>query len=167
MIPYLFAAGHINYARYGVCYLMTMSKLPPTLLEQFLRGDHVLRHQHGIWNGIWSDMMIETSYMKFGKGPSGIIGKTTKPKTIQKWAKSQLSCSEVLQTLNAIKNKADNTMSTHKEEKEGRMMAEQVDKIKLKNFLETCLHPLDCDNHPHLHRSNFGKESKLKLGKSR
>ena len=81
MIPYFFAAGHINYARYGVCYLMTMSKLPPTLLDQFLRAEHVLRHQHGIWNEIWSDMMIETSYMKFGKGPSGIICKTTKPKT--------------------------------------------------------------------------------------
>ena len=106
MIPYFFAAGHINYAKYGVCYLMTMSKLPPTLLDQFLR-DHVLQHQHGIWNGIWSDMMIETSYMKFGKGPSGIIGKTTKPKTIQIWAKSQLSCSEVLQTLDAIRNKAE------------------------------------------------------------
>ena len=60
--------------------------------------------------------MIETSYMKFGKGPSGIIGKTTKPKTIQIWAKSQLSCSEVLQILDAIRNKAENTMSTKKEE---------------------------------------------------
>ena len=82
------------------------SQLPPTLLDQFLRGDHVLRHQHGIWNEIWSDMMIETSYMKFRNGPSGIIGKTTKPKTIQIWAKSQLSCNEVLQTLDAIRNKA-------------------------------------------------------------
>ena len=73
---------------------------------------------------VWSDMMIETSYMKFGKGPSGIIGKTTKPKAIQIWAKSQLSCSQVLQTLDAIRNKAENTMSTHKEGREGRMMAD-------------------------------------------
>ena len=131
-----------------------MSKLPPTLLDQFLRGDHVLRYQHGIWNGIWSDMMIETSYMKFGKCPSGIIGKTTKPKTIQIWAKSQLSCSEVLQALDSITNKAENTMSTHKEEREGRIMADlyRVDKIKLKNLLETCRHPLDCDNHPQVKR---------------
>ena len=70
MIPYFFAAGHINYARYGLCYLLTMSRLPPTILNQFMKGEHVLRHKEGIWNGIWSDMMIETSYMKFGKGPS-------------------------------------------------------------------------------------------------
>ena len=26
-----------------------------------------MRHQDGIWNGIWSDMMIETTYMRYGK----------------------------------------------------------------------------------------------------
>ena len=83
MIPYFFAAGHVNYRRYGLCYLLSMSRLPPTILEQVLNGEHVLRHREGIWNGIWSDMMIETSYMKFGKGPNGINGKATKPKTLQ------------------------------------------------------------------------------------
>ena len=39
-------------------------------------------------------------------------------------------------------------MTTHKEEKEGRMKADLTDKIKLRNFLETCLHPLDDQNHP-------------------
>ena len=105
MIPYFFAAGDINYARYGLCYLLTMSRLPPTILDQFMKGEHVLRHREGIWNGIWSDMMIETSYMKFDKGPNGIIGKTTKPRTLQIWAKSQHSCSEVLQSLDSIREK--------------------------------------------------------------
>ena len=77
MITYFFAAGHVNYARYGLCYLLSMSRLPPTILDQFLKGAHVPCHREGIWNGIWSDMMTETSYMKFGKGPNGIIGKTT------------------------------------------------------------------------------------------
>ena len=61
MIPYFFAAGHNNYARYGLCYLLTMPRLPPTILNQFMNREHVLRHREGIWNGIWSDMMIETS----------------------------------------------------------------------------------------------------------
>ena len=148
LVPYFFAGGHINYARYGLCYLLTMSRLPPTILDQFLKGEHVLRHREGIWNGIWSDMMIETSYMKFGKGPNGIIGKTTKPKTLQIWAKSQHSCSEVLQSLDAIRENQECTMTTHKEEKEGRMKAHLTDKVKLQNFLETCLHPLDYSNHP-------------------
>ena len=41
-------------------------------------------------------MMVETIFMKYGKGPAGIIGKTTNPRTIQIWAKSQHKCSEVL-----------------------------------------------------------------------
>ena len=83
MLPYFFAAGNINYARYGFCYLMTMSKLPPNILDKSLQGEHVLRHKQGIWNGIWLDMMIETIFMKYGKGPAGIIRKTTNPRTIQ------------------------------------------------------------------------------------
>ena len=34
MLPYFFAEGHINYARYGLCYLM--SKLPPNIFERKL-----------------------------------------------------------------------------------------------------------------------------------
>ena len=60
MIPYFFAAGHVNYARYGLCYLLSMSRFPTTILDQLLKGEHVLRHKEGIWNSIWSDM-IETS----------------------------------------------------------------------------------------------------------
>ena len=148
MIPYFFAAGHINYARYGLCYLLTMSKLPPTVFEQFMKGEHVLRHREGIWNGIWSDMMIETSYMKFGKGPSGIIGQTTKPRTLQIWAKSQHTCSEILQSLDSIREKDESTITNHKEETVGRMKADEIDKVKLQNFLQTCLHPLQDSNHP-------------------
>ena len=148
MIPYFFAAGHINYARYGLCYLLTMSRLPPTILDQFMKGEHVLRHREGIWNSIWSDMMTESSCMKFGKGPNGITGKTRKPRMLQIWAKSQHSCSEVLQSLDSIREKDESMMTTHKEEKEGRMKADLTDKIKLRNFLETCLHPLDNQNHP-------------------
>ena len=80
MMPYFFAAGHINYARYGLAYLRSMSRLTGTVLDQFKKGQHVMRHQPGFCNAIWSDMAIKT-YMKHGKGPNGIIGFTTKPKT--------------------------------------------------------------------------------------
>ena len=127
MLPYFFAAGHINYARYGICYVMTMSALPKNVLHQFLQGEHILHHKQGIWNGIWSDMMIETSYMKFGKGPTGIIGKTTKPRTINIWAKSQHTCSEVLQDLDSLRCKDEQNMTTHKEERRGRIKSDHID----------------------------------------
>ena len=45
-------------------------KLSGDILNKFMKGEHVFRHQKGLWNGIWSSMMIETIYMKYGKGPS-------------------------------------------------------------------------------------------------
>ena len=74
MIPYFFAAGHVNYARYGIVYLRSMEKLPNKVFNLFLNGEHVARHNEGLWNGIWVDMLIESTFMKYGKGPGGLIG---------------------------------------------------------------------------------------------
>ncbi len=71
MMPYFFAAGHHNYARYGTYYLQNLRKLPHSILDKFLHGEHTTRHYRGVWNGIWSDMFIETSFMRYGKRPWG------------------------------------------------------------------------------------------------
>ena len=71
MIPYFLAAGHVNYAGYSLFYLRTMQKLPGIVLEQPPKGEHIVCHQDGYWNGIWTDMMIESTYMRHGKGPAG------------------------------------------------------------------------------------------------
>ena len=34
MLPYFAAAGHWNYARYGLSYLIKMSQLPPDLMKK-------------------------------------------------------------------------------------------------------------------------------------
>ena len=56
-----------------------MEALPPKVLEFFMKGEHVLRHTPGLWNGIWSDMFIESSFMRYGHGKRGIVGITLKP----------------------------------------------------------------------------------------
>ena len=108
MMPYFFAAGDFNYARYGLCYINSMEKLPKDTLESFLKGEHVMRHKRGAWNSIWSDTMIETTYMKFGKGPGGIIGVTTQPRTLKIWAKSQHIQNKLLSDLKKLRNKDEN-----------------------------------------------------------
>ncbi|KAK2185277.1 hypothetical protein NP493_241g06091 [Ridgeia piscesae] len=79
MLPYFFAAGHVNYARYGLCYLREMERLPQEVLSHFMKGEHVMYHSDALWNGIWSDMMIETTFMRYGHAPGGIVGITHKP----------------------------------------------------------------------------------------
>ena len=73
MIPYFSAAGHVNYARYGLYYLRTMERLPTEVLTRFLKGEHVMHHKSGFWNEIWSDMYIETTFMRYGHDPGGLI----------------------------------------------------------------------------------------------
>ena len=74
MIPLFFAAGHFNYARYGLYYLRSMEHLLDEVKEHFMQGEHTMHHIPGIFNGIWKDMAIETTYMRHGHGKSGIIG---------------------------------------------------------------------------------------------
>ena len=66
-LPYFFAAGHWNYARDRIIYLRSMLRIPNDLLEKFMNGEHVIRLKGGLFNGIWSDMAIESTYMKVGK----------------------------------------------------------------------------------------------------
>ena len=147
MMVYFFAAGHINYARYGLCYLRSMERIPGYIFDQFMEGQHVMRHQDGLFNSIWSDQMIETTYMKHRKGPSGIIGSKTKPKTLQIWAKSQHACTHILTELSNLSKKDNVEITTHKEESKSRIQADTVDRQKLRTFMNTCIDPLDPSSH--------------------
>ena len=73
MMLYFFAAGHPNYAHFGLYYLHTITDKPKDILARFMKGEHVTRHSQGSWNGMWSDMMIETTFMKYAKGQNWTI----------------------------------------------------------------------------------------------
>jgi len=34
------------------------------------QGQQVMRHSCGLWNGIWSDMFIKTTFMQYRKRPA-------------------------------------------------------------------------------------------------
>ena len=76
------AAGHWNYIRDGPCYIMSIERIPNTVL-QHLNGEHVVCLQDGLCYAVWSDNVIESTYMKNGKGPSGLTGQTTRERTVK------------------------------------------------------------------------------------
>ena len=110
MLPYFFASGHVNYARYGLYYLQSMQQLPSMLLEKFMAGEHVMRHQSGLWNAIWSDLFIETMYMLYGHGPAGIVGSTMNESTLAIWALSQSTFAQLMNDLEAMKDVKSNAL---------------------------------------------------------
>ena len=81
MHPYYFAAGRANYARSVSSYLMSIECLPVDMFKGLVEGNHVMRHKKGIWNGISSDMFIESTFMRYGHSKTGVIGTTLKPET--------------------------------------------------------------------------------------
>lgn len=149
MLPYFFAAGHVHYARYGLYYLRSMEALPANVLDLFMKGEHVMRHNPGIWNGIWSDMFIESTFMRYGHGKGGIIGITLKPETLKTWALSLHICSKLEADITEMVNgENDKTQNVHKEESQARIFSDGKDREGIRHKLEMCINPLDPASHP-------------------
>ncbi|KAG0720296.1 hypothetical protein GWK47_048801 [Chionoecetes opilio] len=119
MLPYFFSAGHINYARYGLYYLRSMEKLPKELASQFLKGQHVMRHKPGLWNGIWSDIFIETTFM-----------------------------SRLTKDVAAMREVTREQITRHKEEMKARQEADAKDRETIQKRLQMYTDPLDPKGHP-------------------
>lgn len=148
MIPYFFASGHIHYARYGLLYLREMEGLHGKTLAKFLRGEHVQRHRRGLWNGIWTDMFIETTFMRYGHGPGGLIGITLNEKAVHRWALSLHTCSRLIKDMKELKDLSDTDITTHKEEMGSRIKYDENDRKAIREKLSKCIDPMNAAAHP-------------------
>lgn len=149
MMPLFFAASHFNYARYGLYYLREMESMPEDVRQRFMKGEHTMHHNPGVFNGIWSDMAIETTYMRYGHGQSGIIGITLKPETLKTWAYSLHSCNTIISHLDHMRTQEQCrpiSQTHHKEETKARMKTDAKDRQALREKLEVCIDPLQTDN---------------------
>ncbi len=147
MIPYFFAAGHVHYARYGLLYLRSMQKLHEEVLKRFLKGEHVQRHRQGLWNGIWMDMFIETTFMRYGHGPNGLIGITLNEKAVHKWAMNLHICSRLMKDVADFKDSSPVEITSHKEEIASRVKYDENDRQVIREKLQTCIDPLNTASH--------------------
>ena len=88
----------------------------------------------GLWNGIWSDMFIETTFMRYGHGPSGIIGITLKPETLKTWALGLHICCRLEQDIADIVENGQQIASqqTHKEEMKARIVSDCADRENIR-----------------------------------
>ena len=112
MLVLFFAAGHQNYVD-TVC---TTSAAWTQVHDHFIRGEHTGHHTPGLFNGIWTDMVIETTYIRYGHGRSGIIGITLKPETLKNWVFSLHSCNQLVSDLEEMREEETPQKTNHKEE---------------------------------------------------
>jgi len=120
------------------------------VLDHFLKGEHVMHHLRGLWNGIWSDQFIKSTFIRFGHSSGCIIGITLKPEALKVWALSRHICCQILMSLKEIEDGEDNQMvcqTYHKEEGNGKITSDAKDIEGLHKKLEVITDPLDTENH--------------------
>ena len=104
ILSYFFvAASHWSYARDETDNLRCLKKFTNTLINSFLDRKHVFHLANGFWNEIWSKMNVESTYMKIGKGPKGLICKTTREMEVKIWALNQHLCGELMAELEGLR----------------------------------------------------------------
>ena len=108
-----------------------------------------MHHNAGLFNGIWSDMAIETTFVRYGHGQSGIIGITLKPETLKTWAYRLHTCHGISDDLNEMRdNEQPSAQTSHKEETAARIKGDDQDRRALRDKLEFCIDPLVPEQHP-------------------
>ena len=110
---------------------MKMTKLPKYVLKKCLDGEHAMCHRNGIWNSIWSDVMIETTVMRYGHDPNGMMGLTFNEKALDRWTKSLRISSIVEKILLDLKEASTSRdVNHHKEEGSSRIIEDEKDREK-------------------------------------
>ena len=96
MIPYFFAAGHWNYARYITWHVMEFqTQLSDEALRIFHMGHHVCRHRKGHWNAVFADQFGEQTCIRQGKEKGGLVGLTLSQEQVCRWILSYHLCNAV------------------------------------------------------------------------
>ena len=139
----------LSISRYCLYYLLSMSKLPRSFQNELMKGNHVMTHQRGIWNGLWSDLYIESTYMRYGHNPGDIIGNTLQPSTLKTWGFSLNTCAQLKKDVLSLSDSdKQTTVTNHKEEGVSRIQTDAGDREKIQNKLVTCIDPLNPASHP-------------------
>jgi len=78
--------------------------------------------------------MIETTFMRYGHAPGGIVGITLKPEMLKVWALSLHACSRLESDLDDMTDEdTQSTMvTTHKEEAKARIAEDKRDRDGIK-----------------------------------
>ena len=124
-------------------YLRSTEKLDGDVLNRFLKGQHVQHHQDGIWNWLWLDMMIESTFMRFGYRRGGIIGVTLNQPVVRCWALSLHICNRLMKDIAELKEETDTAVQSHKEEIPSRVKPDGRDQETICQKLKQRINPLD------------------------
>ena len=133
MLNIFAATGRGNYAKSARLYLQDMRDLEKShqfLYNEFMGGKHTVKRSAKFWAGIWTDLTIEQTLMRFIKSRGGCTrGRGMTEAVRHLWALSLNSCALVHSAL----MKLTNTKSENREH------VELEDSRKLQDYEDTCI----------------------------
>jgi hypothetical protein len=59
MLPYFFRYDHLNYAKWGSVFIAEMEQLPYEVLQEFKKGNFVVKWKEGVFNEVSADHSLE------------------------------------------------------------------------------------------------------------
>ena len=157
MMPYFFAAGHMNYARYITWYLRNVENLPTTAKNDLMEGAHVhvCRHSDG-GTAVPADQFGEQTYIRRVKGAGGLRGISTNAEQVAVWVGSFSVSAHLDLAIEAMYCHEDSgekplrgtegeckMENKHKEEDEIWRKMDETDRNKIAEQLEKHSHPLN------------------------
>ena len=167
MMPYFFAAGHMNYARYITWYLRNVENLPTTAKNDLMEGAHACRHSDG-GTAVPADQFGEQTYIRRGKGAGGLRGISTNAEQVAVWVGSFSVCAHLDLAIEAMYCHEDagekpfggtegecKMENKHKEEGERRRKMDETDRNKIAEELEKNLPPTDNNLQLHVLRAHL------------
>ena len=152
---YLFAAGHMNYARYMTWYMRNIENMPTVAKNDLVKGAHICRHTDG-GTAVPVDQFGEQTYIRRGKGAGVLKGISTNVEQVAVWVGSFSVCVHLDKAIEAMYRHDDagekpfgvtegdcKPGNTHKEEGERRRKMDETDRNKIAVELQKHSHPLN------------------------
>ena len=106
MLNLLAGMGHVNLGKGAGLYMQIMLNLNvdhPWLSEQFCNELHSMRRTDQIWEGLWSDLVIEQFMMRSIKNRGGLTrGRGMAESTRGLWVGTMHKCGGVHHTMESV-----------------------------------------------------------------
>jgi hypothetical protein len=135
MLPFCLRYDHINYGRWGPVYLAEMRNLPESVLEEFKKGNFVVKRSARKFNQVDPDQAQEW-LNGTGKRGGGIVGITKTNTALNRWALSYNLRAHIAADTREMLQIYPKDLLSHNESKPARQQRDNADENVLLSILE-------------------------------
>ena len=151
-IPWLYAAGRNNYSKFVPLYISDMKKLAveqPESYQHLKDGGFVVRRSDSYgFNCVSTDMALEQTINREGKGQGGVVGLTLRKGALTRWMLSRHVTAEYREAFQTLCNSTDASNRFHEELGKSRMTRDENDVQKIQETIQAKQNPFDLDTVP-------------------